>query len=75
MISRPPAFGPVIGGQTMPASVLSAQSLVLLAHVPLIVGTTVNEFVNGIDDPDFEQMSGAPALEPPQFCNKQSVGW
>lgn len=49
-------FGPVIGGPLLPAGVLSDAALALSAHVPLIVGTTRNEFATGIDDPAFESL-------------------
>lgn len=51
------SFGPVIGGPTLPAGVLSPTALANSAHVPLIIGTTLNEFANGINDPAFEAMT------------------
>lgn len=52
-------FGPVIGSRVLPHSVLSPDALALSAHVPMIVGTTLNEFANGINDPGFEAMTTA----------------
>lgn len=52
-------FGPVIGGKTFPAPVLSPSALAVSAHVPMIVGTTLNEFATGINDPAFDDLSMA----------------
>ncbi|WP_264584142.1 carboxylesterase/lipase family protein [Sphingobium sp. B7D2B] len=57
------SFGPVIGGATLPGGVLSDGALANSAHVPLIVGTTLNEFATGINDPAFEALSAAQLRE------------
>ncbi|MCW2392044.1 para-nitrobenzyl esterase [Sphingobium sp. B1D7B] len=55
-------FTPVVDGAVLPANPDAPQSLALSADVPLIVGTTLNEFTTGINQPDFFTMSEAELL-------------
>ncbi|MGZ3274273.1 MAG: carboxylesterase/lipase family protein [Caulobacteraceae bacterium] len=52
-------FAPVTDGQVLPDSPFSPNAPAISADVPLIVGTTLNEFTSGINHPEFEQMSEA----------------
>jgi para-nitrobenzyl esterase len=50
-------FSPVTDGTVLPATPFSPTAPVLSATVPMIIGTTLNEFVTGINHPEYELMS------------------
>jgi para-nitrobenzyl esterase len=50
-------FGPVVDGDVLPAHPFSPAAPLLSAEVPMIVGTTLNEFVHGINQPDVDAMT------------------
>jgi len=50
-------FGPLIDGNVIPASPLSDKAPAVSVDVPMIVGTTLNEFVNGMNHPEFDLMT------------------
>ncbi|PZR33350.1 carboxylesterase/lipase family protein [Caulobacter segnis] len=52
-------FAPVVDGTTLPACPFHPDAPAISAHVPLMVGTTLNEFVHGINHPEVEAMSPA----------------
>jgi len=45
-------WGPTVDGVLLPGQPLEAASLAVSAHVPLITGTNLHEFTNGVDHPD-----------------------
>jgi para-nitrobenzyl esterase len=53
------SFGPVIDGQTLPSMLFSGKAPVISADVPMIIGTTLNEFATGMNNPDFKLMTEA----------------
>jgi len=50
-------FAPVVDGVVLPACPFQPDAPAMSADVPLIVGTTLNEFVHGINHPEVEAMS------------------
>jgi para-nitrobenzyl esterase len=45
-------WAPVVDGRVIPAQIFDPEAPAVSADVPLLVGTVLNEFVNGIDHPD-----------------------
>jgi para-nitrobenzyl esterase len=45
-------WGPTVDGVILPAQPFEPASLAVSAHVPLITGTNLHEFINGVDHPD-----------------------
>ena len=52
-----PSWGPKIDGRVLPANPFDPVASLLSAHVPLIVGTNLNEFVSGLDNPDRDTLT------------------
>lgn len=52
-------FGPVIDGKDIPAPPFAGKASAISADVPMIIGTTLNEFANGMNHPEFEAMTEA----------------
>jgi para-nitrobenzyl esterase len=52
-------FGPVVDGQTLPSHPFDPGAPAMSADIPMIIGTTLNEFVTAINHPEFEAMSEA----------------
>jgi para-nitrobenzyl esterase len=52
-------FAPVVDGQILPAHPFDPKASELSADVPMIIGTTLNEFVTAVDHPEFELMTAA----------------
>lgn len=52
-------FAPVVDGTVLPTCPFHPDAPAISADVPLIVGATLNEFVHGINHPEFETMSEA----------------
>ncbi len=52
-------FGPVVDGAALPASPFHSHAPSISADVPMIIGSTLNEFVTGISHPQFETMTEA----------------
>ncbi len=50
-------FGPVIDSEVLPSAVFEGKAPVLSADIPMIIGTTLNEFANGMNNPDFKRMT------------------
>lgn len=55
-------YSPVVDGDVLPASPFASNAPPFSADVPLMVGTTLNEFASGINHPEYEQMSEAELL-------------
>jgi len=51
-----PAWAPTLDGDVIPCLPFEDEALALSAHVPLLNGTVLNEFVNGVDRPELETM-------------------
>ena len=47
-----PTWRPTVDGLILPAQPFEPASLAVSAHVPLITGTNLHEFINGVDHPD-----------------------
>ncbi|WP_414902102.1 carboxylesterase/lipase family protein [Sphingomonas flavalba] len=56
-------FGPVADGSVLPSAPFAPDAPSVSAAVPMIVGTTLNEFETGIARPDFEAMTEATLAE------------
>jgi para-nitrobenzyl esterase len=52
-------FGPVIDGKDIPAPPFAGKASPISADVPMMIGTTLNEFANGMNHPEFEAMTEA----------------
>ena len=52
-------FGPVADGRVLPSVPFRDGAPQISARVPMIVGTTLNEFATGINHPEYEAMSDA----------------
>jgi para-nitrobenzyl esterase len=58
-ISASLGFGPVVDGKILPHHPFDPAAPAISADVPMIIGTTLNEFVTGLNHPEFEAMSEA----------------
>jgi para-nitrobenzyl esterase len=54
-----PGFSPVVDGQILPAHPFDPQASTLSAQVPMIIGSTLNEFVTALNHPEYESMTAA----------------
>ena len=52
-------FGPVIDGKVLPEALFQKKAPEISADVPMIIGTTLNEFAMAFDHPEFELMTDA----------------
>lgn len=52
-------LSPTLDPRILPAHPFDPQASALSEDVPMIVGTTLNEFVSGINHPEYEQMTDA----------------
>jgi para-nitrobenzyl esterase len=52
-------FGPVIDGRVLPSALFGDKAPTISADVPMIIGTTLNEFATGMNNPDFKLMTEA----------------
>jgi para-nitrobenzyl esterase len=52
-------FSPVVDGTILPAHPFDPQASAISADVPMMVGTTLNEFVTAINHPEYESMTDA----------------
>jgi para-nitrobenzyl esterase len=50
-------FGPVVDGVTIPSAPFSNAAPKISANVPMIIGTTLNEFATAIGHPEYELMT------------------
>ena len=55
-------FGPVVDGDTIPEAPFSSVAPSVSANVPMIIGTTLNEFATAINHPEYELMTKAELL-------------
>jgi para-nitrobenzyl esterase len=58
-IARNLGFGPVVDGKVLPVAPFSPAAPEMSADVPMIVGTTLNEFVTAMNHPEYELMTEA----------------
>lgn len=56
------SFSPVVDGLVLPACPFQPQAPAISADVPMMIGTTLNEFVTGINHPEVEAMTEADLL-------------
>jgi para-nitrobenzyl esterase len=52
-------FGPVVDGKILPDHPFAPGAPAMSADIPMIIGTTLNEFVTALNHPEFEAMSEA----------------
>lgn len=55
-------YGPVAEGKVLPAAPFDPEAPAVSAHVPMIIGTTLNEFATGINHPEYEAMTNGELL-------------
>jgi para-nitrobenzyl esterase len=55
--TRALSLSPVVDGVVLPANPFDPEASMLSADVPMIIGTTLNEFVNGMNHPEYEDMT------------------
>jgi para-nitrobenzyl esterase len=58
-ISASLGFGPVVDGRILPHHPFDPGAPAISADIPMIIGTTLNEFVTALNHPEFEAMSEA----------------
>ncbi|HEY2464125.1 MAG TPA: carboxylesterase/lipase family protein [Steroidobacteraceae bacterium] len=58
-IAYVPGFAPVVDGKILPQHPFDPGAPALSADIPMIIGTTLNEFVTAINHPESEAMSEA----------------
>lgn len=52
-------WGPVVGGRVLPAHPFDPTAPAISAHIPMLIGTTLNEFVTAMGNPQMESLSEA----------------
>ena len=55
--ARGPGFSPVADGHVLPSPPFAPDAPAASADVPMIIGTTLNEFTTGINHPEYELMT------------------
>jgi len=50
-------FGPVLDGDVLPMSPFGPDAPAMTADVPMMIGSTLNEFASGINHPEYELMT------------------
>jgi para-nitrobenzyl esterase len=58
-ISAVLGFGPVVDGKTLPNHPFDPGAPALSADIPMIIGSTLNEFVTALNHPEFEALTEA----------------
>ena len=58
-ISAQLGFGPVVDGKILPDHPFDPAAPPISADIPMIIGTTLNEFVTALNHPEYEAMSEA----------------
>ncbi len=61
--TRALGFGPVADGVVLPSIPFAPNAPLVSARVPMIIGTTLNEFTTGINHPEYELMSHSELLD------------
>src|SRR5665213_966497 len=56
-------FGPVADGVVLPSLPFAPDAPAVSADVPMIIGTTLNEFASGFNHPEYELMSASEVLD------------
>jgi para-nitrobenzyl esterase len=56
-------FAPVVDEQVLPAHPFDPRASEISTDVPMIVGTTLNEFVSAISHPEYEEMTDAEMVQ------------
>jgi para-nitrobenzyl esterase len=55
-------FGPVVDGNVLPNAPFAPHAPAISADVPMIIGTTLNEFTHALNHPEYELMTEAELL-------------
>jgi para-nitrobenzyl esterase len=50
-------WGPVLDGRVIPAHPFDPSASAVSEHVPMLIGTCLNEFVNGVDNPEVDTLT------------------
>lgn len=56
-VGRGLGFGPVMDGKILPTLPFGPDAPAVSADVPMMIGTTLNEFASGINHPEYEELS------------------
>ena len=54
---------PVVDGKALPAHPFDPVAPAVSANVPMLIGTNLNEFVNGVDNPEVDTLTDAQLME------------
>ncbi len=56
-------WGPILDGKIIPAHPFDPGAPAVSQNVPLLIGTCLNEFVNGVDNPEVDTLTNAELLK------------
>lgn len=74
-MARRMGWGPTVDGEILPSHPFDPTAPAVSSHVPMLIGTNLNEFVHGVDNPDAYSLT-AEQLEArlkPRFGGRTSV--
>lgn len=57
MAMKRPAWGPTVDGKILPHHPFDPKAPSVSADVPMLIGTNLNEFVNGVDNPEVNTLT------------------
>jgi para-nitrobenzyl esterase len=61
--SRGSFWGPIVDGHVIPAHPFDPAGPAISAHVPILIGTCMNEMVNGVDNPEVDTLTSEELLK------------
>jgi para-nitrobenzyl esterase len=56
-------WGPTVDGEVLPSHPFDPAAPAISAHVPMLIGTNLNEFVHGVDNPDAYSLTSEQLVE------------
>ena len=74
VMSRMGGWGPILDGTNIPAHPFDPAAPAMSANVPLLVGTCLNEMVNGTDNPERETLTETELLQRVRERYKDNAG-
>ena len=67
-------WGPIVDGKILPAAPFDPAAPEISAHVPMLIGTCVSEFVNGTDNPERDTLTENELSKRPAERFKDNAG-
>ena len=61
--ARGGGWGPIVDGKVIPAHPFDPAAPAISSNVPLLIGTCLNEMVNGVDNPDVDTVHRCGTVE------------